>query len=297
MHVRPTSAVAGRKLIVSGDDFGLSHGTNAGIITAHERGILTDASLMVNGAAFDAAVELARATPSLSVGLHLVLVQGRSTLPPSEIPGLVNAQGMFRNNAPLAGFRYFFTPGLRRQIEREVQAQLERYADTGLPLAHVDGHLNIHMHPTVLAILLRMAPRFGIRALRLPREPWRTSVRLDARALGRKLLEAAVFGSLSRFAVPRLAAHGIRHPDQMFGLHQSGHITEPYVLGVLQHLPPGTTELYGHPATTDAEIQRWRPTDYESEAEVSALTSPRVRAALAAMDVQLTSYGELARSA
>ncbi len=296
MHSRPTSSVAGRKLIVSGDDFGLSPGTNAGIIAAHERGILTDASLMVNGAAFEAAVELARATPSLSVGLHLVLVQGRSTLPPHEIPGLVNAEGMFRNNAPLAGFRYFFAPALRRQIEGEVQAQLERYLHTGLPLSHVDGHLNIHMHPTVLATLLKMAPRFGIRALRVPREPWRISLRLDSRAAGRKLLEAAVFRSLSRFAVPRLAAHGIRHPDQMFGLHQSGHVTEPYVLGVLEHLPPGTTELYGHPATTDAEARRWRPADYESEAEVSALSSPRVRAALVATGVQLTNYGELARS-
>ncbi len=297
MHSRPTSSVVGRKLIVSGDDFGLSHGTNTGIITAHDRGILTDASLMVNGAAFDAAVELARATPSLSVGLHLVLVQGRSTLPPDEIPGLVNAQGMFRNNAPLAGFRYFFTPGLGRQIEREIQAQLERYASTGLPLAHVDGHLNIHMHPTVLAILLKMAPRFGIRALRLPREPWRISLRLDSRAAGRKLLEAVVFRSLSRFAAPRLAARGIRHPDQMFGLHQSGHVTEPYVLGVLQHLLPGVTELYGHPAATDVEAQRWRPADYESEEEVSAFTSPRVRAAMAGLHVQLTNYDELARSA
>jgi hopanoid biosynthesis associated protein HpnK len=282
-----------KQLIVSGDDFGLSPGTNSGIIKAHRDGILTNASLMVNGSAFAEAVALAHATPSLAVGLHLVLVQGRTTLEPSDIPDLVDRSGAFRNNAPAAGLRYFFVPRLRRQIEREIGAQLERYLSTGLPLSHVDGHLNIHMHPSVLAILLKLASRYGIRAMRLPREPWRISLRLDPREQRRKLMEALIFRNLTRFARPRLAAHGIRHPDQMFGLHQSGHVTEPYVLGVLRHLPPGITEVYGHPALVDADARRWRPADYESEAEVAAFTSERVRDALRAADIELTSYGDL----
>ena len=110
----PRREAGGRKrLIVSGDDFGLSPGTNFGIIKAHRDGILTNASLMVNGSAFAEAVELARATPGLSVGLHLVLVQGRATSAPSDIPDLVDGAGMFPNSAPAAGFRYFFVPRLR----------------------------------------------------------------------------------------------------------------------------------------------------------------------------------------
>jgi hopanoid biosynthesis associated protein HpnK len=285
-----------RRLIVSGDDFGLSPGTNLGIIKAHRDGILTDASLMVNGAACVEAAELARATPRLSVGLHLVLVQGRATAMPEDIPDLVDRAGMFRNNAPAAGLLYFFAPRLRQQIEREISAQLEKYLSTGLPLSHIDGHLNIHMHPAVLAILLKLASRYGIRAMRLPREPWRISLRLDRRERRRKLLEALVFRSLTRFARPRLGAHGIRHPDQMFGLHQSGHVTEPYLLGVLQQLPPGITEVYGHPALVDAEARRWRPADYESEAEVAAFTSRRVRDTMRAADIELASYGDLSSS-
>jgi len=293
----PRREAGGRKrLIVSGDDFGLSPGTNFGIIKAHRDGILTNASLMVNGSAFAEAVELARATPGLSVGLHLVLVQGRATSAPSDIPDLVDGAGMFPNSAPAAGFRYFFVPRLRPQIEREIGAQLEKYLSTGLPLSHVDGHLNIHMHPSVLAILLKLASRYGIRAMRLPREPWRISLRLDRREPRRKLLEALIFRNLTRFARPRLAAHGIRHPDQMFGLHQSGHVTEPYLLGVLQHLPPGITEVYGHPALVDAEARRWRPAEYESETEVAAFTSARVRAAMRAADIELASYGDLSSS-
>lgn len=285
-----------KRLIVSGDDFGLSPGTNFGIIKAHRDGILTNASLMANGSAFAEAVELARATPSLSVGLHLVLVQGRAVSAPQDIPDLVDDAGMFRNSAVTAGFHYFFGPRLREQIEREICAQLEKHLSTGLPLSHVDGHLNIHMHPSVLAVLLQLASRYGIRAMRLPREPWRLSLRLDGRERGRKLLEALIFRNLTRFARPRLAAHGIRHPDQMFGLHQSGHVTEPYLLGVLQHLPAGTTEVYGHPALVDAEARRWRPADYESEAEIAAFTSARVRAAMGAADIESMQYGDLTSS-
>src|SRR5947209_6375746 len=106
----PTSPrFARRRLIVSADDFGLSPGVNAGIISAHREGILTNASLMVNGPACAEAIDLARTTPTLAIGLHLVLVQGPATAPRGAIPALVDHAGMFGRNATLAGLRYFFT--------------------------------------------------------------------------------------------------------------------------------------------------------------------------------------------
>ena len=282
-----------RRLIVSADDFGLSSGVNAGIIHAHRHGILTNASLMVTGAACDEAVRLALATPALAVGLHLVLLQGRAAAPPWTIPRLVGADRMFRTSPVPTGLRYFFTPGLRAELAREIRAQLEAFAATGLPLSHVDGHLNVHLHPAVLNILLELAPAHGIRAVRLPREPLGTSLWLDRRAPLRKLAEAVTFRSLTRYARPRLAAGGIRCVDQLFGLHQSGHVTEPYLLGVLAALPPGTTEIYCHAGQVDAEASRWRPREYECEAELTALCSPRVRAAVDAHNVRLTSYRDL----
>jgi hopanoid biosynthesis associated protein HpnK len=295
MSGRQASPQIGQKrLIVSADDFGLSPGVNAGIVTAHRDGILSDASLMVSGAAFAEAVELARATPTLAVGLHLVLVQGQATAAVDALPKLVGHDGAFGNHPVGAGFRYFFTPGVRAQIECEVRAQLEKYLHAGLPLSHVDGHLNIHMHPAVLAILLRLAPRYGIRAMRLPREPLRISLRLDRRSSVRKLFEAATFRALTRHAQRQLAAHGIRHPDQLFGLHQSGHVTERYLLGVLEALPSGVTEIYCHAAVSDDEARRWRPADYESAAELAALTSSRVGAAVRAAGIERISYRDLA---
>lgn len=282
------------RLIVAADDFGMSAGVNQGVLHAHRDGILGDASLMVNGAAFEEAVELARGAPSLSVGLHLMLLQGRATLPPGEIPLLVDRDGMFGMWPIWNGLRYFFLPGIRAQLRREIAAQLDKFAATGLALSHVDGHLTIHMHPTVLGILLDLAARYGIRAVRLPREPLRPALRFDRRHAGRKLFEATVFHLLSRSAEKRLARAGIRFPDRMFGLHQTGHVHEEYLLAVLRDLPPGVNEIYCHAAVVDEEARRWRPADYESERELVALTSPRVRRAFEEASIERYSYRQLA---
>ncbi len=288
------TASATKRLIVSADDFGMSLGVNAGIMRAHHEGILTDASLMVSGRGFEDAVTLARANPTLSVGLHLVLAQGYPVAPPTEIPLLVGTDGAFGRNAIWNGFRYFFTPGARAQLRREIRAQLDKFAATGLPLSHLDGHLTLHIHPTVLAILLEAADYYRINAMRLPREPLRLALRFSREHLGRKLFEGLVFATLSRYAAPRFARAGLRHPARMFGLHQTGHVSEEYLVHVIDTLAPGITEIYCHAAIVDAESQRWRPADYDGEGELAALTSPKVRAALEVAGVQLTSYRDLA---
>jgi hopanoid biosynthesis associated protein HpnK len=282
-----------RRLIVSADDFGMSSGVNAGILRAHREGILTDVGLMVNGRAFDEAVELARSNPTLSVGLHLTLAQGWATAPPDEIPLLAGRDGLFRMNPIWSGLRFFFLPGVRAQLRREIRAQLDKFKATGLPLSHVDGHVTIHAHPTVLSILIECAPEYGIRAVRLPSEPLLPALRFDRRHLGRKLFEATVFAALSRHARKRLARAGIAHPERMFGLHQTGRISERYLLELLPQLPEGVSELYCHAALPDDECRRWRPLDYESEREMVALTSPRVRAEIERQDIELISYSAL----
>jgi hopanoid biosynthesis associated protein HpnK len=285
-----------RRLIVSADDFGMSPGVNAGILRAHREGILTEVGLMVNGRAFDEAVELARSNPALGVGLHLTLAQGWATAPANEIPLLADRGGLFRMNPIWSGFRFFFLPGVRAQLRREIRAQLDKFRATGLTLSHVDGHVTIHAHPTVLSILIECAPEYRIRAVRLPSEPLAPALRFDARHLGRKLFEAAVFAALSRRARKRLAGAGISHPERMFGLHQTGRISEQYLLTLLPQLPDGVSELYCHAALPDDECRRWRPADYESEQEVAALTSLRVRAEIERRGIELISYADLQRS-
>jgi len=285
-----------RRLIVSGDDFGAAHEVNAGIAAANRDGILTSASLMVTGDAVDEAVAVARAQPGLAVGLHLVMAQGRPASPPASIPRLVGPNGAFRDEPVSNGFRYFFaylSRVGRAQLVREVTAQLDAFVATGLRLSHVDGHLNMHLHPTTLPILIELAPRYGIEAVRVSREPLGPALRHDRRHALRKAGEGAVFHTLAAYAAPRLRAAGIRFADRVYGMHQTGHIDEAYVLALLRDLPEGVSELYGHPATGAAATMAHQQPGYDHPGEVAALTSPRVRDAVRAAGIELISYRDL----
>jgi chitin disaccharide deacetylase len=282
-----------KHLIVNGDDFGLSPQVNAGILYAHQHGILTDTSLMISGPAWEDAVARANTTPHLSVGLHLTLVQGRSVLPHHLLPELTDQDGNLPNAPTLAGLRYFFSPRARTQVRAECRAQIEKFLSTGLPLTHVDGHLNIHMHPTVLGILIDLAKEYGITAMRVTREHLAISLALDARHSLRKRWESLIFTNLARHAVKKLQASGVAFPHALFGLHQSGNMNEQYLLGVLPQLRQGVTEIYCHPSFPPClEVQRWTPT-YRRDVELAALMSPAVRAGLADQGITLTTYRDL----
>lgn len=270
-----------RRLIVNADDFGRSASINEAVIRAHREGILTTASLMVNEPSCAEAVVLARQNPRLGVGLHLTLLCGHSALPQSEIPGLVNAQGQFTNNPAGAGFRYFFRPGLRAQLRAEIRAQFRRFRDTGLPLDHVNGHLHLHLHPAIFPLLMAAQEEFGIRHLRLTFDPFWLNLRLASGYLFYRLSHAIIFHTLSARARPVLARRAIRHTRAVFGLLQNARVDEAYVTRLLPHLPPGDSELYSHPSLD------------EFKNEFDALISPRVRAQVKALGIQLIRYQDL----
>jgi hopanoid biosynthesis associated protein HpnK len=271
-----------RRLIVNADDFGASSAINAAVRQAHQEGILTSASLMVGGAAWEEAVAIARAHPRLGVGLHLTLVCGRPVLPPGQIPGLLGPDATRLDDRPVrAGLRWFFRPGLRAQLEAEIRAQFERFAATGLRLDHVNGHLNTHLHPVVLDILLAQARAWGIRHLRLTRDPFRLNARLAGGAWGYRLTHALIFHALCARARPRLRRAGIGCTARVFGLLQNGRVDEGYVRRLLARLPAGDSELYCHPGTENFQH------------ELAALVSPRVRDGIAAAGIELVRYQDL----
>jgi len=287
------SLCSDKHLIICADDFGMSAGVNRCVVHAHREGIVTDASLMVGGVGFEEAVELARQHPSLRVGLHLVLVQGYPVSPVECIPGLVGRDGRFRNDPISGGLRYFSVPGIRAQLRREIEAQLERFLGTGLPLCHLAGHMHVHMHPAVLEIVIELASRYGLRAVRLTREPVASALRFDRRHATRKIFEAGIFSVLSRYAVRRLSQAGIRHPLRMFGLHQTGQVSEAYLLEVMRNLGASITEVYCHLGERDQETRRWWPESYQPDLEVAAVTSPQVRAGIEKNQIKLISYKDL----
>src|SRR3984957_6371068 len=160
-----------RNLIITADDFGAAVEVNEAVERAHRDGILTAASLMVSGAAAADAVRRARAMPSLRVGLHLVLVEGKPVLPAVSVPDLVDAQGNFRTDMARAGAAMFFLPKVRRQLAAEIEAQFAAFAATGLALDHVNAHKHFHLHPTIAGLIVKIGKRHGVKGARVPLEP------------------------------------------------------------------------------------------------------------------------------
>src|SRR6266542_1824524 len=267
-----------RRLIVNADDFGRSHSINQAVVRAHREGILTTASLMVNGEAADEAVELARQNPRLGVGLHCSVVCGTSALSPGEIPGLVGAGGSFGDRPIAAGFRYFFRPELRRQLEREMAAQFEKFRATGLPLDHVNGHLHFHLHPAIFRILMRHAGDWGITHFRLTRDPFGLNLRLASGYWFYRASHALIFALRAGRLLRQL---NIKHTVAVFGLLQNARVDEAYVTRLIPQLPPGDSELYSHPSLD------------EFKNEFEALISPRVRSLIQQQNVRLIRYQDL----
>ena len=253
-------------LIVTADDFGMSLEINAAVEDAHRNGILSAASLMVAGDAASDAVARARAMPGLGVGLHLVLVDGRPMLPPARLPDLVDGSGRFPGNMTLLGARIFFSARARRQAEAEIRAQFDAFRATGLALDHVNAHHHFHIHPALRDIVIGLAPEYGVRAIRLPREPGLTA--------GNAIV-APFVASLRR----RLDRAGVAHNDWQLGLTGTGAMNATRTRNMLAVLPGGVTEIYFHPASGNDDHR--------------ALVDPGVRTLLAERDLQPMTFAAL----
>jgi hopanoid biosynthesis associated protein HpnK len=280
-----------KRLIVNADDFGLSLEVNAGITRAHRDGILRSASLMVAEPAARAAAELARDNPELDVGLHAVVCRGRSMLDGSRLGAAVGASGEFIDSPVAAGMRYFFDRSMRAAMTDELRAQVERHLELVGYLNHIDGHLNFHVHPLFADILVNLAVEYKVPCIRLPRERVMTTLRLRRDNATRKLVESAIFRTLSRRTRRIMTERGLTSTDALFGLHQSGHLSEDYVVGVIDRIRDGTTELYFHPA---ADIGGIPPTP-AAQLEVEILTSPRVHNAIVRNGIELITFADLAK--
>jgi predicted glycoside hydrolase/deacetylase ChbG (UPF0249 family) len=272
-----------KQLIVNADDFGFTPDVNQGIVESHRRGILTATTLMANGAAFHDAVRLARETPSLDIGCHLVLIGGRSLLTgrayPLTVPRLV---------AALA----------RREIRayEELKAQVWHIVGAGIQPTHLDTHKHTHLAPPVLDAVARIAEEFGIHWVRrpfdFPMHAQRGIVPVTIPAV--KRLTSAALGLLRRRFHRVLQSHGCRTTDHFAGFQITGRFHTAQLVSLLAMLPEGSTELMCHPGRCGEALRGERTRLKESrERELEALIAPEVLAAVERNGVELVGYAGL----
>jgi hopanoid biosynthesis associated protein HpnK len=276
-----------RRVIINADDFGSSHEVNSAIRRAYCHGLLTSASIMMGGPARSEAIDIARACPGLAVGLHVTLSDGNPTLPPARIPALVGPDGRFwSTQAPLfRGIRW--SSAIRRQMRAEVVAQFSEFHATGLKFDHVNSHRNMHLHPLVAHAIFKTARSFGVRFARLPWEPPHIMARAAASLNDVPSAEPRFRDAIRKVRAIglRLLAYraGIALPDRTFGMRWSGMMTPERMIALLNIIPPGTNEIYLHPATTDDFIGAV-PT-YCHRRELEALLDPIVKGATAQLSL------------
>ncbi|MCY1034766.1 ChbG/HpnK family deacetylase [Corallococcus sp. BB11-1] len=272
------------RLIVNADDLGLHPSLDAGILRAHREGIVTSATLLSMGPSAKQAVGLARAQ-GLAVGVHLALSTRLTCAAPAASVRTVAPDGRLRGSwADFA--RAWLTGQVRREeLELELSAQLSRARELGAEVDHLDGHQHLHLLPGVRSVVEALAAREGL-PLRwpdaLPRASW-------LRAPG-PALKTTVLAVLARTA-PR-ARPGVRRVSAG-GVFEAGRLDEAALLAVLDALPAGDFELGCHPgegAPHVPEDPAWR---YGWDAELAALTSPRVKAKLVERGIVLADYGAL----
>ncbi len=271
--------ISRKQLVVNADDFGFTPDVNAGIVEAHRDGILTAATLMANGEAFADAVRLARETPTLDIGGHLVLIGGRSLVTGKAFPAtarqLVVALAMGRI-----------------RVYDELAAQLRRIVDAGLRPTHLDTHKHTHLAPPVLDAVARLAQEFDVRWVRRPFDFPLYALR-DGVPRGKRLVSDAL-GLLRRRFHRVLTEHGCRTTDHFAGFQITGRLRTAELVELMSLIPRGSTELMVHPGRCGPALRAARTRLKESrEAELAALVAPEVRAAILHHAIELVNYAGL----
>ncbi len=292
-----------RRLIINADDFGLTPGVNRAIAGCCERGVVSSATLMATGAAMQEASKLAATLPKLSVGCHVVLVDGAPLLPAAEVPSLAFAHDGSAFSPTLGSFVQRTLTGRfsATEIEAEAVAQFQKLKDSGVAISHFDTHKHTHVFPAVLRPLLRAARKSGIRAVRNPFVPARALAFEDLRkrpALWKRYWQTRALRRFLPAFQKLLDEHDMVAPDGCLGVMETGFLDADLFADMIRAigeiLPEGTWEMACHPGYDDAELGTVRTRLRASrQLELQVLTSLEARSLLDISGIELISYREL----
>ena len=274
-------------LIVSADDFGLTKSVNEGIAKARREGIVTSVNLFPSGEAFDDALRLAKELGLKEAGAHLALTETIPVTDPSRIPTLVATDGRFYGGRNQFLLRFILGMVDHDHIYTELKAQMDAVIGAGITITDLSSHEHIHMVPGILDVFVKLAKEYDIPAIRYPHKD------ISARPFGpdglyKSFVLAFFEGGMARV----LNQSSIRSPDHFRGFLDSANITEEALLGILDSLEEGTTELVCHPGFLGPEVLDRYTFHANCETELFALTSRRVRKRMEDRGIQLMTYGE-----
>lgn len=280
-----------KRLIINADDFGLHLSVNKAVIEAHQKGCLTSTSIIPSGKAFDHAVLLALKNPGLGIGIHLTLVAEAPVSNPDCIPSLVTSTKVFNTQYPQFLLNYILGKINLDEVRLELFAQVEKVVNTGIKVTHLDSHQHLHVLPGILDIVIEIAKKYNIKAIRIPDESYLFLGGYPFKPF--RMIARAGLTFLAKRARTKISKYGLNTPNNFFGMLAGGNMQEKYLANIIRQLPEGISEIMVHPAIDGKVLQRLLKWSYNWEDELFALTSKTVIKLINKDDIRLVSFGEL----
>ena len=280
-----------KRLIVNADDYGRTAGVVEGILRAHQRGIVTSTTAMMNMPGIEDALRRAQSYPELGLGVHLVFSAWRPLLPPEQIPSLVDAEGAFLSQQAL----WARPEAIQRdELRAELTAQVERFqALTGRVPDHLDCHHHVHSRPLFFAVYVELAAQWGL-PIRAPFPPEEALSQAAATVPLIEGLPLSEVRDMIRQDRELVQANGVRHPAHFVGtFYGEEAVTLENLLAILESLSEGTTELMCHPGLADEQLLAESIYGRPREKELELLCHPRVRDRIDELGIELVNFGAL----
>lgn len=258
-------------LVVTADDYGLTDATSRSVLDAHRHGVVTATSVLAVVPGVEPRLRWLLDEADLSVGVHLALVgEDPPLLGASEIPTLVDDRGRFRpswrqlSRALVAGR---VDPD---DIRRELEAQIALVSGAVGRPTHLDTHQHVHLWPSVGAVVIDLARRHGIGAVRVP----------DATRRGPR---GRAVGALARRLRAAVDVAGLARTDRFRGLDEAGCWTSAALCAALADLAgrgSGSVEINLHPGADDDPDRGRYQWGYGWGDERAAAVAPELAAAI-----------------
>jgi hopanoid biosynthesis associated protein HpnK len=280
-----------KTVVINADDFGLCEGVNKGIVKAHTEGVLTSATIMANMPTASEAVEIAKNLPSLGVGVHLNITDGKPLSKEPCVKYLLDSQGEFRRSAGKLALISIVSSTTRKAIEAEFSAQIQWAINNGIQPTHLDSHKHIHSFPVIFSIVCRLAKQFKIRAIRftfepkqLCRQPWPMTTEENRKNAGTIRMMAKI---------NKLQNRSFFKTEALLGIAHTGKIDFSFLKAVVLYNPVQISEVMTHPGF----LQGLDPTKtrliQQRKTELDALCSEKVKQFFKDAGIKLVHYGQL----
>jgi predicted glycoside hydrolase/deacetylase ChbG (UPF0249 family) len=281
-----------KKLVITADDFGISKETNEAILKSFQEGSLTSTCVMVNGEAFEHAMnEILTQCPEIGFGVHLNIIEGKSLQKPSENSLLYDVFGNYKNSF-IGLLINSYNPEFLKEIEEDFRLQIEKVLSKA-KIDHLNSHVHTHAIPNIFKITCKLAKEYEIKYIRTQNEiPYMVSnlkKNFDTR-FSINIIKLVLLNIFSKINRQTLKEFGLLTNDFFVGVSYTSYMDENTIkCGIAKVKKPNSlTEVILHPTTDKGKKDNYQ--------EFLSIKNPQLKEFLEQSGFELTNLKKLSNN-